>query len=62
MNDAELSKLLFEAREVLEMFADIVEADTRKEAEHARGIVRRIDVYRAERGWSSDGFGGEGTE
>lgn len=58
--DAELSKLLFEAREQLDMWADIVEVKSGVPARYPREVVARIDAYRAERGWSPDGFGGEG--
>jgi glutamine synthetase len=57
--DAELSRLLFEARESVEMWADVVEARTGKADNYTRGLVARIDAYRAERGWSPHGFGGE---
>lgn len=56
---AELSRLLFEAREHVEMYADVVEARTGRRADHTRALVAEIDQYRAERGWSPDGFGGE---
>lgn len=60
MNDAaELSRLLFEAREQIDMWADVVEARTSKPANYTRDLVKRIDLYRAERGWSPHGFGGE---
>lgn len=57
-----LSKLLFEAREATEMFADVVEARTHAEADWLRRLVTEIDTYRAERGWSPHGFGGETPE
>jgi hypothetical protein len=59
MMEAELSKLLFEAREQVDMWADVVEAKGGKPASHARSVVERIDAYRRRRGWSPDGFGGE---
>jgi len=58
-DEALLSKLLFEAREAVEMYADIVAAEV-KESEYLRRLVREIDAYRTERGWSPSGFGGEG--
>ena len=57
--NARLSYLLFTAREAVEMLTDIVETRTRQEPTHLRELVREIDTYRAERGWSPNGFGGE---
>jgi hypothetical protein len=54
-----LSQLLWAARETIEMWADTVEARTGKPDNFNRGLVSRIDAYRAERGWSPDGFSGE---
>jgi hypothetical protein len=56
---ARLSKLLFEAREAAEMYADIIRSRMGKEDAWLRRLVVDIDAYRAERGWSPDGFGGE---
>lgn len=56
----ELSRLLFEAREQIEMWSDVVEGRSGKPSRYTRDLVKRIDLYRAERGWSPDGFGGEG--
>lgn len=58
---ARLSKLLFEAREGLEMWADSVEARLGGTPHYARDLVRQIDAYRAERGWNPHGFGGESS-
>lgn len=58
-DDVILSRLLFEARESVEMLADIVEGQEGKPATHQRDLVARIDDYRFESGWSPDGFGGE---
>ncbi|MFJ1539220.1 hypothetical protein ACIODS_11825 [Micromonospora chalcea] len=55
-----LSRMLFEAREQAEMFADLIERQTGGGGmTQARRLVREIDAYRAARGWSPDGFGGE---
>lgn len=54
----ELSRLLFEARESCEMWADVVEKRVGPDT-YTRGLVERIDAYRAARGWSPHGFGGE---
>lgn len=59
-DDRRLSKLLFEARDELENWADVVEASAGRTALDVRHLVGRIDDYRAERGWSPHGFGGEG--
>jgi len=55
-----LSKLLFESRELIEMFSDIVEARTAKTDDWSRRVVREIDAYRDKQGWPQYGFGGEG--
>lgn len=58
MNDNEaLDKLLWEARESIEMWADTVEARTGRPDQFNRALVARIDAYRAEHGWPADGFG-----
>ena len=60
MSDAErLSKLLWDARESLEMFADVVEARTGHDDAAIRKQVADIDAYRSKQGWSPHGFGGE---
>ena len=56
---AELSRLLWEAREQIDMWADTVAARTGREPTHTLSVRDRIDAYRAEQGWSPDGFGGE---
>jgi hypothetical protein len=55
---ARLSKLLFESREAVEMWADTVEHFASQDG-YLRQLVQQIDEYRQERGWSSGGFGGE---
>ncbi len=58
--DARLSRLLFEARELAEMLADIVEMRGRgRKDDWSRRFIAEVDAYRAERGWSPHGFGGE---
>lgn len=54
-----LSKLLFDARESIEMFVDILERRTKAVALYERGIIKQIDEYRKTKGWSPHGFGGE---
>lgn len=56
---ARLSRLLFEARELIDMFGDVVEGRTGKDDTWSRRVRDEIDAYRAERGWSPHGFGGE---
>lgn len=59
-NDAaRLSRLLFEARELLDMYFDTVKGITGKEDPWIKSTRAEIDAYRAERGWSPHGFGGE---
>jgi hypothetical protein len=55
---ARLSKLMFEAREAVEMYSDIVSQRLRPDPWLQR-LLAEIDAYRAERGWSPHGFGGE---
>lgn len=54
-----LSRLLFEARERVDMAADVVEARTGKHDIHGRRLVEQLDELRAKMGWSAHGFGGE---
>lgn len=56
---ARLSKILFEARERIDMSIDVVEIRLGQVDRQGRAIRDEIDVYRAEQGWSPDGFGGE---
>jgi hypothetical protein len=56
---AELSRMLFEARESIEMWADVIESKGGNPATHERGLIARVDEYRARQGWSPNGFGGE---
>lgn len=66
-DDARLSRLLFEAREAVEMYADVVaalreqsgKADRGRRVEYLDRLRDEIDAYRAERGWSPHGYGGE---
>lgn len=54
-----LSRLLFQAREAIEMWADVIEGRSDATANYERRLVTEIDAYRAEKGWSAHGFGGE---
>ena len=58
-DDARLSKMLFEARELISMFNDMVERRAGREDTWSRRVRDQIDAYRAERGWSPHGFGDE---
>lgn len=60
MTDAELSRLLFMAREHLSMWLDVVEKRTGKIDRTVVETIAGLDQYRAERGWNPHGFGGEG--
>lgn len=55
------SKLLWDARESLNMFADMVEGSTGRIADRERDLIRQIDEFRTANGWNPNGFGGEGT-
>jgi hypothetical protein len=57
--NARLSRLLFHAREEIDMWADAVERRSGRTAAAQRRLIREIDQFRADRGWSPHGFGGE---
>lgn len=57
--NARLSRMLFEARETADMHADIIESQSGRPVPNVRRLVTEIDAYRAERGWSPNGYGGE---
>ena len=57
-----LSRMLFESRELISMLADVVEGRTGQTDDWSRRVVADIDAYRAERGWSPNGFGDEKPE
>lgn len=61
ISDQALSKLLWDARETVEMYADIMEAQQAGSGmvDGLRKQVEEIDAYRAARGWNPHGFGGE---
>jgi hypothetical protein len=52
--------MLFEARELIDMFNDIVENRSGKVDDWSRRVRDEIDAFRAVQGWSAGGFGGEG--
>jgi hypothetical protein len=61
---ARLSRLLYAARESIEMWADTVEARVHRVDRHNRRLVAEIDEFRREQGWGPKeegfvGFGGE---
>jgi hypothetical protein len=60
-DDARLSKLLWDAREYLDMFGDIAMARYPNGGPtiSIHKVRDEIDAYRSERGWSPNGFGGE---
>lgn len=60
MNEEErLSRMLWDSRELISMFRDVVEKRSGQQDGWSRRVIGEIDAYRAERGWSPDGFGGE---
>jgi hypothetical protein len=59
VDDRQVSRLLFESREIAEIFADVAEHRTGKPEVYTRDLIERIDSYRAGRGWPPDGFGSE---
>ena len=54
-----LSRLLFEARELADMYGDMVEQQCQRPDQWTRRLVTEIDEYRASRGWPAGGFGDE---
>jgi len=56
---AKMSKMLWSARESIEMWADVVEIRAGKPDVQNRALVAEIDEYRKSRGWSMYGFGNE---
>jgi hypothetical protein len=56
MQRGELSRLLFEARDIIDMFGDMVERQSGQSDPWSRRVRDEIDAYRAEQGWPSDGF------
>jgi len=54
-----LSRMLWDAREHLSMWSDVVEIRSGTKDVSLTRLIAEIDTYRAERGWSPDGFGGE---
>ena len=58
-SEAELSRLLFDAREIVSMYGDVVHARTGQRDDWCTRTRDGLDAYRAERGWSPHGFGGE---
>lgn len=57
---ARLSRLMFEARELIDMFGDVVERQSGRTDNWSRRVRDELDAYRADRGWNPNGFGGEG--
>ena len=59
-DDAEkLSKMLFEAREYLCMYQETVQTMIHRRDPDLHNLIRSIEDYRMDRGWSPDGYGGE---
>ena len=58
-DSALLSRLLFEAREVVAMYADVVKSVVGTEDQWLHRLVAEIDTYRVGRGWDGEGFGRE---
>lgn len=57
-----LSRILWNAREQIAEWIDVVEARMSRPHAHGRVVLAQIDAYRAERGWSPHGFGGESDD
>lgn len=60
--EEELSRLLWDSRELIEMLRDLVEKRSGRQDTWSRRVIAEIDAYRAERGWSPGGFGGEDSK
>lgn len=54
---AGLDRLLFEAREHVAMWGDVVEARMGRRDPHVDSVRDRLDTFRATQGWNPDGFG-----
>lgn len=54
-----LSRVLFEAREQLDMWADVVESRTGERDHSLTRLIKEIDTYRRNRGWLEGGYGNE---
>jgi hypothetical protein len=59
LSPAQMSRLMFEARELISMFRDVVQSQTGQDDQWCARVIEEIDAYRAGQGWSPDGFGGE---
>lgn len=57
--DARLSRLLYEARTAVELLGGRLRSRTGEKDRWSKRLISEIDEYRADRGWSPDGFGGE---
>jgi len=57
-----VSRLLWEAREIASMYYDVIKKRTGLNDHYSSRLIRQIDAYRALKGWSPDGFGGEGPD
>jgi len=56
---ARVSKMLWDAREIVSMYRDIAELGSGQEDAYSRCVLAELDAFRAEQGWSESGFGGE---
>ena len=54
-----LSAVLFAAREQISMWGDVIEARAGVRDVHTDSVRNSVDAYRAKRGWSPHGYGGE---
>lgn len=57
MDIEELSRLLYEAREQISMWSDVIERRAGRRDTYVDGLVQRIDEFREEQGWDRDGYG-----
>lgn len=57
--NAALSQLLWDAREIAAMYGDVVAGRAGQRSAYVDRVRDRIDTYRAVRGWNAYGFGGE---
>ncbi len=55
----QLSRMLFDARELIEMFGEAMSSRGITYSEWLDRVVKEIDDFRAAQGWSPNGFGGE---
>lgn len=55
----QLSRLLFNGREIAAMYKDVVRENTGKEDAYLKRFIEETDAYRSSKGWDINGYGKE---